>query len=319
MKNTSKTSTKLLSAVGAAVLLTGLPLTAAAATDAWDNVPGGTWDLSAPNWNGGGTWTNGNDAYFAGATQTVNIGADNLSIGSLNFGGDAYSFNNDNAATIDFTGTGIVNAGGTHQISNFGSINFLNSSTGAAGVTINNGAFVSLVGHTGSPVTLGTLNNSYSGFGGNINTAKTTLALTDFTLDSSAALSNTLNFDLTGGVGASGQITVGSTFNGSTWAGPGAGVNVTFTSALPGPVAPGDYVLIDWTGAGTVSDVSLSDFYTNPASFGLLGLTGASNLQVVGSTLVFHAVPEPATFAMPLAACLGLVMLRRRAASARVA
>jgi hypothetical protein len=329
MKNTSKTSTKLLSAVGAAVLLTGLPLTAAADPYDWTNASlNGTWDTTSANWtNTGSTWVNGNDAYFngAGAAETVIVG-ENLSINKLQIGGflgDAYSFDNTGASTIDFTGLGIVNGGGSHQIDNLGSINFLNSSSGAAGVTINNGGFVSLVGHTGSPVTLGTLNNTLGGgFGGNVNTASTTLALSNLTLDSSGPLSNTLNFDLTGGLGASGKITVGgvgSIFNGSSGSG---GVNVTFTSVLPGPVAPGDYVLIDWTGAtldGTVNDVSLSDFYTNPAAFGLLGLTGASNLQVVGSTLVFHAVPEPATFAMPLAACLGLVMLRRRAASARVA
>ena len=81
-----------------------------------------------------------------------------------------------------------------------------------------------------------------------------------------------------------------------------------------GSVVPGTYTLIDWTGF-SAPNVDINDFVLAGAL--PTGLSPSTHLEIQGTTLVLVAVPEPATFVMPLVAALGMLWLRRR--SARVA
>lgn len=274
--------------------------------------------------------------------------ASSLDVGKIDFTGSTgvYTLDNTGGVAVNISGAGIINPSGqTHIISSTGPITFSNSAsagsanisvsnlgdvtfggsstagaaaitndgnlyftgssqTGASTATIANGGILSLAGHTGT-VTVGSLTNTGTFGSGIINTSSSTLALTNLTLNPS---SNSLNFDLTGGVGNSGEITVSGAFTGSTGS---HNTGITFTSAVP--VAAGTYTLIDWSGASTTS-VDFGDFLANPALFPP-NLTAGSYLRLNPlnlSQLQLVAVPEPATFAMPLAACVGLLMLRRR-------
>ncbi len=73
------------------------------------------WSLTAPNWDAGVPWTNGNNAIFGGTGENVEVASD-LTINHLTFNGNGYSIvdaNNDSllnltASSIITTATGVT-------------------------------------------------------------------------------------------------------------------------------------------------------------------------------------------------------------------
>jgi fibronectin-binding autotransporter adhesin len=89
----------------------------------WDNFSTNfQWDLVSPNWNAGGTWTNGHGAIFdAMGTGAINMSGP-ISVNSLRFKANGYSINGTgvmtfvNGTSTETTGVVNVDAGVTAQI-----------------------------------------------------------------------------------------------------------------------------------------------------------------------------------------------------------
>ncbi len=210
-----------------------------------------------------------------------------------------------NSGTVSFQG---ASSAGSAFIDNQGILEFSGSASSTA-ATVTNGGFFDISLNTSGTVTLGSLTNSSGGSSGGVVLGDTQLILSGG-LTLGAFPGNLLDFELNT-PGTSGTILI----TGGAFTGAGTGeVNIGLSDLVsPGTITQGTYVLIDWTGFAAPG-VDLADFVLGPLP---AGLTPASYLDIQGSTLVLIAVPEPATFAMPLVAALGMLWLRRR--NARVA
>ncbi len=323
-----------------------LDFTAGAGSYTFDNspsLPGAGAGSGTPiNFNGAGITQAG------AGTQII------LSSGEVNFNNSASAgtsniqLQTDNALKFNAT-----SSGGTASITNYGGTLQLNGTSSTGGLTISNGGTIDASLHT-TGASLGNVTNITNGgatpgvdFAGSIITASNQLnssnALTVGNLTLSNANpgtfgQNTLNFTLTNpnsgstfiapfdpgniagtSLAKQGRIVLGA---GNTFALP-TSFDGTVTISLTGAnVAEGTYTLIDWTAAGATATGlnglnNLADFVLDTS--GTTNLAAASHLEIQGNRLVLVAVPEPATFAMPIVACLGLLGLRRRASRMPVA
>jgi|GEM_PF-4662438 len=341
-------SPKTVSALTLLGLLTGLPTSALAITQTYSN-GSLVWDGSTTNWTGG-LWNNsvlGTDAVFSGATETVAIGNDLsggvLNIGSISVSGGAITLDNSLGNSIAFQNSGA--SSGSVTINNVAGVQ-LNNGAQLGNVAVNNGGTILVSGSAAT--SLGNVNN-FNGFAGGITAGTSNLTVGSLTLsnaDPSTFGQNTLSFTLPSqpNTSPSGQITVSGVFtvptsfadatpfrNSLVDGGPIlndgpvviaiSGINITGL-----PLAP-SYTLIDWGApgnlaaagpgfsGGSLTTANVNQYFSLDLSNASgVNLSAATRLEVQGNTLVLVAVPEPATVAMPLAACLGLLVLRRRAA-----
>ncbi len=332
----SGSGTVIIGTFGSSLDIGTLDFTAGAGSYTFDNsasLPGAGLGSGTPiNFNGGGITQAG------AGTQII------LSSGEVNFNNSASAgtaniqLTTDNA--LKFNGSSL---GGTASITNSGGTIQLNGSSNTAGLTILNGGIIDKTGHTGA-ASLASVNN-LSTFAGTIGTGSSLLAnsqlniggLTLSNADPNLVGQNTLNFQLTAPDATNGY--TGTPFAiGNTSSGPSSGqgkivigaggilfptiFNGAVTISVTGAdVVEGTYTLIDWAAGGQVglndgannSLLNIGDFFLDRT--GATNLTAASHLEIQGggTRLVLVAVPEPATFAMPIIACLGLLGLRRRA------
>ncbi len=125
------------SAFGSAALAAGAllsPLSAFAATQTL--AVSGNWDTTSPVWNGGVTWTNGNDAVFAGSASAIEI-AGAITVSGISSANTVAFNNNVPGGTITFVSPATLSGGGA--------LSFNLSVAGSAGLTVNNpGGTVSL-------------------------------------------------------------------------------------------------------------------------------------------------------------------------------
>lgn len=286
---------------------------------------------------GAGSYTINNVGFTLDFTGT---GISNSTANTQTFSnGGTINFKN-SASARDIASPGV----GTIAISNEGTLNFLDTSTAGGAVitntgtlilgdtasggsaSISNGGILDLSGNTednitfevvpgtAGPQTLGSLTNTNNLVGGDpgfIKLGKKTLTVGNVTLASGLG-TQSINFTLDEPGASSGKIVLTplSTFSGSL----NGEVDINLSSF--GPVTPGTYTLIDWTGS-TASGVNIEDFVLDTDNLPA-GLLPSSHLIINGSTLQLVAVPEPSSLMMPVAAVLGMVWMRRRAARATV-
>lgn len=116
------------------------------------------WSLSAPNWDAGVVWTNGNHAIFAGTGETVELASD-ITVTNITFNSNGYVIadaNNDSALTLAGPSTiTVTNASHTATINE--AITNGSLIKAGAGILVLNGAnlFSGTVGVTGGRLSLG--------------------------------------------------------------------------------------------------------------------------------------------------------------------
>ena len=248
---------------------------------------------------------NFNNSSSAGdSTITVsNLGSLNF-LGSSTAGGASLSIN---VGDVTFSGSSTA---ATSIIDNQGNLYFNGTSSGGT-ATVSNGGNLVLSGNTSGLVTMGSLTNSSGGSAGGVVLGDNRLSLSGG-LTLASLPNNGLYFELNTPLTSGNIKLTGGSFNGPT--GTGQVLINLDDNVNTGSVVPGTYTLIDWTGF-SAPNVDINDFVLAGAL--PTGLSPSTHLEIQGTTLVLVAVPEPATFVMPLVAALGMLWLRRR--SARVA
>jgi len=310
MKTSLLLSFKRASALAAFGLLTGLPFSAHAATQTYGGM--NVWDVTNTNW--GGLWDNSGTgvALFNGVGENVVIGSD-LNIGGMTFSTTGYVLDNNAAYTIALNGSST----GSALILNAGNITLNGASSTNSGISIENGVFLDATGLTAAG-SLGNVSTVLTGFPtqGQVSLGSQNLTVGNLTLSSGDPLTvgnSTLSFSLAT-PSTTGSIIIGT---GSSFNAPSGAFLGSVSIAVSGTnILAGTYTLVDWTAgsvAGLSSPTDVSDFVLGPINGSYNSNVSSAVLEIQGNKLVLVAVPEPATVAMPLAACLGLLVLRRRA------
>lgn len=310
--------------IGASLQIGEITFGGAAGTYTFDNSGGYQMDF-----NGAGISTAPTSAVqLFTSTGTINFnnnassGTSKITIdsmGEVHFTGSstAGTSNLSNQGQLFFEGTSSANSS---VISNLAGQIFFTGTASGGSAAITNGGSIDISGSSSPMVTLSMVTNSADIGGGTIINGGISVGLNKLelanglSLDTSTSIlgsNNSLSYTVDT-TSTSGTIVL----TGGLLTGSGTGrTEITLDGiGTPGPNNV-PFVLIDWTAPGAsfaANGVELSDFVFgpggDPASHGLAGyhLAILNDKQLV-------LVPEPATFAMPLAAILGLVTLRRKA------
>ena len=161
------------------------PALAPAATQTWwDAGPSNSWTTSAANWDAGSVWTNGNDAVFGGAGETIEVDS-TVTFRNLTFQTGGYTIadaTNNGTLTLTANGT-IQTAAGTTTISEVigGSFGLTKTGDGTLLLTASNG-------YTGATtVSAGKLTLGFSLVSSNVVNSSSNLALASGKLELSSA------------------------------------------------------------------------------------------------------------------------------------
>ncbi|MGC4013455.1 MAG: autotransporter-associated beta strand repeat-containing protein [Luteolibacter sp.] len=198
---------------------------AQAVTQTWQTANAdNNWNLTSTNWDAGVVWTNGNDATFASAGETVTVGADAITAGTITYTGSSQctmsgALGNLTASTININTSGagkVAIAVGTSDLTNVSSIKITTGTLFLVGANLPNAAIT--VGGSGNNEGRGAIRvDSSSNLGGTI------------TLTANSVFgSNTGNPNISAGISGGFGISIGSTSPGQiNFSGP-----LTFTGGF---------------------------------------------------------------------------------------
>ena len=308
------------------LLSLGTILPVGAAVQTWQNSDAdNTWNSSSQNWDADATWTNGNDAVFGGTAETVTIGTDALTAGTITMNGTtewvfAGAFDNLTANTIAIatTGNGKLSFKSAGALNNVGSITVANGTTLFLGALFTLNSDVTVLG-TGNGEARGALRIEGDGvIAGNVTlTGNTTIGsagngfisgditAANFSLSRSSVGTGTLTLSGSLGLGSGGftQAIAGTTVLNGTSSYSGATTISAGKLTLGGTLTNSTVSVASGAsldGAGSAAGITLAsgaNVLVNTAVSG--SLDAAGTLAVTGTAnLVLSSVPSPGTYTL---------------------
>lgn len=282
-----------ISTVFCALLAFVVPSVGHAQNQTWiPTNPNNDWSLTAPNWDAGVPWTNGNNAIFGGTGEIVEIASD-VTVGNITFNSNGYTIADANADSIFSLSTGsiITVATASHVATISEGIAAGDITKAGAGILTLSGAntFDGAVSVTAGTLRLGSAGALGSTVGATTISGTATVELQDsITVTGENIAVGSGGVDFFGGLRAAAAAT-------ATWAG---GITLNTGNRI-GALASGVLELTGVIANGTANGVQISAIGPSSATLGTVRISGTSNTYTGTTSIIRGRLQLGADNALP--------------------